>query len=194
MNFIASISKGRNVMFGNTNSSPLVSVFLQSYNYDQFLRESLESILGQSYQNFELIVIDDGSTDDSPGIIEEYSYRYPEKMTILNRRENWGVSRTFNQAFDFVSGDLFVGFSCDDVMPPKALEGRVGYFQAHPDIDILVTNFDVIDAEGLIHTDNTKLEVCPQFRRFFQVDFKDLYTELLRGNFLPFRILPSLCR
>ena len=166
-------------------TNPLVSVVLLSYNYDQFLRESLESIFGQSYQNFELIVIDDGSTDRSPEIIEEYARQYPEKMTILNRQENWGVSSTYNQALRYVSGNIFVGFSSDDVMPPDALEKRARYFREHPDVDMLATDFDVIDAEGAIHTGDAKLDVCPQFRRYFQVDFDNLYSELLQGNFLP---------
>lgn len=165
-------------------SSSLVSVFLQSYNYESYIARAIESVLNQTYQNFELIIIDDGSQDQSPAIIEEFGQKYPNKIKFINRKENWGIVKTYNQGVSYVNGDIFVTMSSDDLLPPRALEQRVKYFIDHPDVDILATDFDVINHEGKIFRGNEKLAIVPQFRRYFKVNFQDPYTPLLRANFL----------
>ena len=168
----------------SAHTNPLVSVFIQSYNYEKYVAEAIESVLKQSYKNFELIIIDDASQDQSPAIIEGFGKKYPDKIKFVNRTENWGLVRTYNEAVDCVNGDIFVAISSDDALPPGALEQRVQYFVAHPEVDILVTDFDVMDHRGQIVRGDDKLAIVPHFKRYYRVDFRDVYTPLLRGNFL----------
>jgi glycosyltransferase involved in cell wall biosynthesis len=171
-------------MSKTTHTNLLVSVFIQSYNYEKYITEAIESVLNQSYKNFELIIIDDASDDQSPAIIENFGQKYPAKIKFINRTENWGLVRTYNEVIDYINGDLFVIMSSDDVLPPRALEQRVQYFLDHPDVDILGTDFEVMDHRGKVFEGDNKLAITPQFKRYFRIDFQDLYTPLLRGNFL----------
>lgn len=163
---------------------PRVSVFIQSYNYGRYISDAIESVLVQTYQNFELIVIDDASQDQSPAIIEEFGHKYPDKIKFVNRTVNWGLVRTYNEGVSYINGDIFVAMSSDDLLPPQALEKRVQYFVDHPKVDILATDFNVMDHEGKISSGDQKLTIVPQFKRYFQINFKDVYTPLLRANFL----------
>ncbi len=167
------------------SDGPFVSVVLTSFNYARYLRNAIESVMTQTYQHFELIIVDDASTDESPAIIEEYARRYPDRIRVIQRQENLGVSRSYNQALEHVSGAIFAGISSDDVWPPTAIETWVRFFDSHPEVDLLATDFDVIGPDGAVHTGQAKLEICPQFKRYFEADFKNLYDQLLRGNFLP---------
>jgi hypothetical protein len=101
------------------------------------------------------------------------------------RAENWGVCRTQNQGLGLVSGQVFTSLGSDDVLPHDALERRVRFLLDNPEVDILATDFDVLDADGGIHTGSEKLEICPQFRPYFGANLLELYGELLLGNFLP---------
>lgn len=184
MNSTESNCKVRSKRTGPTVSQPLVSVFIQSYNYERYIAEAIESVLSQSFQNFELIIVDDASQDQSPAIIEAFGKRYPGKIKFVNRTENWGLVRTYNEAIDYVNGDIFVAMSSDDILPSGALEQRVQYFTAHPEVDILGTEFEVMDHRGQIFRGDDKLAIVPQFKRYFRTDFRDVYTSLLRGNFL----------
>jgi len=163
---------------------PRVSVLIQSYNYEKYIAEAIESVLKQSYQNFELTIIDDASQDQSPAIIEALGRKHSDRIKFVNRTENWGLVRTYNEAIDYVNGDIFVAISSDDLLLPRALEQRVQYFVDHPDVDILGTDFEVMDHRGQIFRGHDKLAIVPQFKRYYRVDFRDLYTPLLRGNFL----------
>ena len=94
-----------------------VSVIIPIYNSEKFLSEAIESVLNQSYTDLEIIVIDDGSTDDSLKILEKYS----DKITILSQT-NEGLTSALNLGIKKMNGHWFKWFSPDDILYPEAIE------------------------------------------------------------------------
>ncbi len=84
--------------------SPYFSVIMANYNGGKFLAEAIQSVLDQEYKDFEFILVDDGSTDDSPAIIESFAQRHPETIRTLIKRENEGQGESFNKGFALSKG------------------------------------------------------------------------------------------
>lgn len=95
---------------------PKVSVLVSNYNYGEYLPQAIESVLAQTYQNFELIICDDGSTDNSKEIIADYCQRDPRIFLIA--KENGGQASGFNAAFAASTGELICFFDSDDIFRP----------------------------------------------------------------------------
>lgn len=109
---------------------PLVSVLLASYNHENFVEAAVRSVMSQKGVPFELIVLDDGSKDSSPEILERLSEEL--KFRYIHR-ENKGVIATLNEMLELARGKYFCTFSSDDVMPPDRLARQVQYMESHPD-------------------------------------------------------------
>jgi glycosyltransferase involved in cell wall biosynthesis len=107
-------------------SRPLVSVVIPVYNAEPFLRETLDSVLAQDYEPFEVIVVDDGSTDGSGAIARSY----PEVRYLL--QENQGPAVARNAGIAAARGEFLAFFDADDVMLPNKLSVQVGYLLEHP--------------------------------------------------------------
>jgi glycosyltransferase involved in cell wall biosynthesis len=110
---------------------PLVSILVSNYNYGRFIADSIQSALDQTYSNFELIICDDGSTDDSLRIADEYARR-DSRLRVI-RKSNGGQASGFNAAFAASRGDITALLDSDDIFLPNKLERIVADFQAHPD-------------------------------------------------------------
>lgn len=108
---------------------PVVSVLLASYNHEKYVEAAVRSVLSQKGVAFELIVLDDGSKDKSPDILEklaeEFKFRYIH-------RENKGVIATLNEMLELARGKFFCTFSSDDIMPPDRLRKQSDYLLSHP--------------------------------------------------------------
>ena len=109
---------------------PVVSVLMASYNHEKFVEEAVRSVMSQQGVSFELIVIDDGSTDRSPDILEKLQR---ELGFTYIRRENKGVVATMNELLSLARGKYFCSFASDDIMPPDRLSRQSGYLQRHPE-------------------------------------------------------------
>src|SRR5829696_17619 len=105
----------------------LVSVVIPCYNQAHFLGEAIESVLDQSYPNFEIIVVDDGSPDDT----SEVAGRYPEVSLV--RQENRGLSGARNAGLARSEGEYVVFLDADDRLLPEALETHLEHLEAHPE-------------------------------------------------------------
>jgi glycosyltransferase involved in cell wall biosynthesis len=112
-------------------AEPLVSILVSNYNYARYIGDSLQSALDQTYTNFELIVCDDGSTDDSVSVIEEYERKDPRLRFIPKR--NGGQASGFNAAFAASRGEIIALLDSDDLFLPNKVERIVANFQANPD-------------------------------------------------------------
>ena len=110
--------------------NPLVSVLIANYNYGQYIGEAIESVLNQTYPHFEIIVCDDGSTDDSVQVIQSYVKRAPCVHLIV--KENGGVASALNTAFFASRGDLIALLDADDIWLPHRLQEVVKAFNASP--------------------------------------------------------------
>lgn len=106
---------------------PLVSVVLPVYNGEQYLAEAIDSILTQSFTNFELIMIDDGSTDDSPNILKEYEQRDPRVRVIV--RENRGLATTLNDSIDVARGKWIARMDQDDIALTHRLACQIAWLE-----------------------------------------------------------------
>ena len=123
--------------------SDLVSVIIPVYNSEKFLAECLDSILTQSYQNIEIIAVDDGSTDTSSGILERYS----DKINIISQK-NQGLASALNLGISKMKGSWFKWFSPDDVMHSNTIEILIDEAKNHTDNTIIYSNWNIIDDAG----------------------------------------------
>lgn len=109
---------------------PLVSVLIPSYNHEQYIAESIKSVLDQNYPNIQLIVIDDGSVDESCNIIQKIREQY---QFIFLRQPNMGVTRTLNFALrNLVNGKYFRLIASDDMLTPESISKQVEFMEANP--------------------------------------------------------------
>lgn len=110
---------------------PKVSVVIPVFNASDTLPSSVESILKQSYTDFELILIDDGSSDDSWALITEYS-RIDPRVIALQNEVNLGISRTRNKGLSFARGEFLMWQDADDISLPDRMEKQCEYLDHHP--------------------------------------------------------------
>lgn len=126
-----------------TTEQPLVSVILCNYNYGQFIAEAIESVLNQTYTNFELIIVDDGSTDNSKEVINKYKDLRIQPVF----QKNGGQSAAFNTGFKKVRGDLVAFLDSDDAWVSEKLIKVVQAFR-NGDFSIVQHNLEWIDKDS----------------------------------------------
>ena len=125
---------------------PLVSVLTPSYNYAHYLPEAIDSVLAQTYPHFEMVICDDGSSDESCAIIQRYVRRDP-RIKLL-RKDNGGATSALNAAYFESSGQVVCLLDADDRYLPTKLETVVRGFQAHSNSGFLGHRMFRIDADG----------------------------------------------
>jgi glycosyltransferase involved in cell wall biosynthesis len=118
----------------STHSTPLVSIIIPTYNRAWSIQRAIDSVLRQDYTHFELIVVDDGSTDDTPGILSSYG----DALKIFAQK-NSGVSAARNRGILNATGSLIAFLDSDDYWLPKKLSAQVDFFVSHPDALICQT-------------------------------------------------------
>lgn len=106
-------------------ATPRLSVIMAAYNEERFIAESIESVLAQSYTDFEVIISDDGSTDATPAIARSYAERHPGRIRVLCAEHNQGKPFALNRALAIRRGELIAWLDGDDVMLPGKLERQV---------------------------------------------------------------------
>ncbi len=127
-------------------SAPTVSVLMPVYNGERYLRPAIESILAQTFTDFEFVIIDDGSNDTSPSILRQYADRDPRVKLFL--REHRGVPDTLNEAFATSRGKYLARMDCDDVALPERFARQVALLDADPAVVCAGGYFQLIDGRG----------------------------------------------
>jgi len=119
----------------------LVSVIISNYNYAQYITEAIESVLTQTYQNFELIIVDDGSEDNSKSIIQKFIEQYPHKIKGVFK-ENGGQASAFNIGYKLAEGDILAFLDADDYWYENKLQTIVEYHELYSGIqhNLLINN------------------------------------------------------
>lgn len=119
----------------------LVSILIPNYNKAPYLRETLDSVLTQTYTYWECIIVDDHSTDDSWEVLEEFSTKDP-RFRIFKRPENRlpGGNAARNYAFEVSQGDYINWFDSDDILHPDMISEKISLFTANPDLDFVIGN------------------------------------------------------
>ena len=128
---------------------PLISILLPTYNTNPtYLRSCIDSVLSQSYDNWELCISDDNSTSEqTKDVIKEYVEKY-DNVIVTFRKENGHISKSSNTALSMAKGDYISLLDHDDILPPNALFEVVNAINKNPEVDLIYTDEDKIDHEG----------------------------------------------
>jgi glycosyltransferase involved in cell wall biosynthesis len=131
------------------NPSPLVSVVLPTYNGSRYLNESIRSVVGQTYRNWELIIVDDASSDTTPQIIAEWS-RGDSRIRSLRNEHNLKLPGSLNQGFDIARGEFLTWTSDDNLYRATALQEMLEFLLNHRSLGLVYTDFSDIDEHGRV--------------------------------------------
>lgn len=169
--------------FSTSQIPGLVSIVLPVYNGVTFIKKSIDSILSQTYQNFELIIVNDGSTDETPKAIAQYK-NHPK--VILLDQDHQKLPRALSNGFKMAKGEFYTWTSADNLMNNTCLEFQVNFLKEHLDTQMVYSNYDIIDEEGkpLLNSD-----YCPGYQNppgsnhiFLPRDPSDL--NIIRNNYI----------
>jgi glycosyltransferase involved in cell wall biosynthesis len=122
-----------------------VSVIMGVYNGERYLHEAIESILQQTFTDFEFIIINDGSNDTASSILQ--SYKDP-RIVLINNDRNIGLTKSLNRGLEICRGVYIARMDVDDISLPERLERQVRYLDANPEIGLLASSFVYIDEAG----------------------------------------------
>jgi len=143
-----------------------ISVIIPVYNAEKYIRNTINSVLNQNYKNLEIILIDDGSKDNSKNIIEEYSKKYSNVVLICQK--NLGAPVARNNGIKHSTGDYVVFLDADDTLCSNALDGIQEML--NKDIELIVGNFNKIDEDGknICHCELTKKNFLVSNKSIFE--------------------------
>ena len=161
--------------------SPLVSIVCLCYNQEKFIQETLESVVSQTYENIEIIIIDDCSKDDSVNVIKSFVNQYSNfDITTIFLPENLGNCAAFNSGLAIAGGKYIIDLSCDDVLLPNKINDQVAFFETLNDtVGLIYSNTDYIDStSNIIRTHfNSKNKLTPYSG--------DIYSKVIAKYFIP---------
>lgn len=119
-------------------TNPKITVLMSVYNGEKYLGEAIDSILNQTFKNFEFLIIDDGSTDSSAEIIHSYT---DPRIRLIRNRENIGLTGSLNKGLKLAKGKYIARMDADDISLPERLEREVAIADAYPEITVVTTGF-----------------------------------------------------
>lgn len=131
----------------NSVDTPRVSVIMSVFNGEHYLRYAIDSILSQTFKDFEFLIIDDGSTDRSQEIIHSFS---DTRIHLICNTENIGLTKSLNNGISLALGEYIARMDADDISHPTRLERQVAYLDSHPDVALVGACADTIDDTGLV--------------------------------------------
>lgn len=141
---------------------PLVSVIIPAYNAEKYLSQAIESILNQTFRDFELIIIDDCSTDGTGQIINDY-LKLDKRIIALRNKNNLKLSRVLNRGIKIARGKYLARMDADDVSFPERLEKQVAFMEANPEVGVSGGTMVITNASGKVtgernyHTTDEKI-------------------------------------
>ena len=130
------------------SDGPLVSVIMSAYNGADLIGESIESVLAQTYDRIELVVVDDCSTDGTPGVVEGYAKQYPDRVHFERKSSRAGPCRRRNDAIDLARGELIAWLDQDDLWLPEKTERQVEVLLARPEVGLVYSGYEAFDSES----------------------------------------------
>ncbi len=124
-------------------SHPKVTVLMSVFNDQGYLAQAVESILNQSFGDFEFLIIDDGSTEPLEALNS-----ISDSRIVVHRQENIGLTRSLNKGIKLAVGEFIARMDADDVSEPQRLEAQIAELESHPQVDLVGSFFDIVDCEG----------------------------------------------
>jgi glycosyltransferase involved in cell wall biosynthesis len=163
------------------HDSPLVTVICSCYNHQQFVCESIQSVLNQSYKNIQMIVIDDKSSDNSVAIIEQFIINKPEILFIKNNT-NLGLTRSVTNSLKFVKGDYFIDLAADDILLPNCIATQIKTFEksSYNQLAMVYGNAELILESG--EHSSYYFEVTDSLKTKKQIPSGDIYINIIDMN------------
>ena len=159
-------------------NSPLISVIMSVYNCEKYVSVAIESILNQSYSNFEFVIINDGSTDSSMEIIKKYQHK--DSRIVLIDQKNIGLTKSLNKGIKIAKGDYIARMDSDDISKPLRFNNFLDYIKLHKNVMIYTTPAIIIDSFG-----NYIRKIPSYFRRNgFSERMLDYTNSLIHGTLI----------
>jgi len=152
-------------------ATPLIGVCIPTYNSEKYIEKTLESVLNQTYQKFEIIIVDDDSTDETVNIIKSIK---DQRIKIFNNQKNVGPSKTWNRLLLLANGDYVKILCHDDILYQDSLKAHIDVFLINKGIALSVSNRDIINPTGKIITS------VNQFKKSEQKSGKQLFLDSIK--------------
>lgn len=184
-----------------SEEAKLVSVIIPAYNHESYIQDTIKSIINQTYRNLELLIIDDGSTDNTFGKIAELESLCSERFVRFNfsTQENRGTTETINSLILNSKGEYVYLIASDDIAKPDAIDKEVKFLSSHKDYALCVGDNDFIDQKGnktVWNSENCTVKKDKEYKTFArlledEVGFKltsskfSDYAEFYKTNFVP---------
>jgi len=129
--------------------APKVSVVMAVHNGERYLKESIESILTQTFADFEFLIVDDGSTDSTGNILVRYADR-DARIRLITNEDNIGLTKSLNKGIGLARGDYIARMDADDISLLERLGKQADYLDAHPDVGVLGAAVQLLDSSGKV--------------------------------------------
>lgn len=131
----------------NMSRRPPVSVIMPAYNVERYVTRAVESILNQTFKDFELIIINDASEDGTPEILKRYQ-RLDKRIRVVNNEKRLQIAASLNKAVSLAKADIIARMDADDISLPKRLELQYSFLQKNPDVAVLGANIIIVDKDS----------------------------------------------
>lgn len=125
-----------------------ISVIMGIYNCASTLPEALDSLLAQTYQDFKVVMCDDGSKDDTLKVAQSYVDRYPDKFILIRNEKNMGLNFTLNHCLEYADTEFVARMDGDDISLPARFEKEINFLDAHPEYSFVSAPMIYFDADG----------------------------------------------
>jgi glycosyltransferase involved in cell wall biosynthesis len=133
-------------MLGMVNENPLISVVCAVYNGEQTLSDSINSVIAQTYRNWELIIVNDGSKDKTLNIVEDFIAK-DARIKVVTNQKNLGQTASLNEGVKLSAGEYIARIDADDTFFPDKLEAQIQFMLAHPEVALCGTNAICSDSD-----------------------------------------------
>ena len=159
-------------------TAPCVSIIMTSWNYEKYLSSAIQSVLSQTFPDFELIVIDDGSNDSSREIIRDFQ-KQDDRIRVLFHDTNYGIARSMNDGINMAKGTFIASIDADDVWVADKLQQQLDVLSKYENY-VVWSEGTIIDAAGQ-PTGKTFTQIVPDAQRRKN---GYIFEDLISGNFI----------
>lgn len=127
----------------------LLTVLMPVYNGEKYLAEAIDSILCQTFTDFEFLIINDGSIDGTSDILKKYQQK-DKRIRVISHKKNHGLVASLNEGLKAAKGEYIARMDADDISLPSRLENQLNYLKSHPEIGVLGTSYQCITSQGIL--------------------------------------------
>ncbi|GBO48886.1 glycosyltransferase family 2 protein [Pectobacterium versatile] len=176
------------------NNYPLLSICCLGYNHENFLSENIQSIIDINYKNIEVIVVDDGSKDNSVEELKKLSKKVPFQMKIISQQNTGNIGKNFNNAYKQARGELITFISLDDIYNPKTIEKQIDIISDDKEIAFVTSSVVVnINNDGYINnTRNLPIHYVNDTIDILELEYSELDSFYIQGTIFRKDIIDSV--